>query len=252
MSQSYYDATGRLYFQPTGKVTPVIRALFGAFEVGYAKDVENEDRQVLFRHISEGNEVSWSRVGKNILDQAQAIGLELGNDAVPDDPRDLLFALLEHFDCRDVEMINLVESTAIECDTDADLGTLFKLAQACDDGHGLQSLHAQGAWHASSDRVGLGAFGGDSYFFGKHFSFYSSTSHTGELSRRVNESLAAKDHRQTGDLLSQHVHEVLNNIVDPEVRIDAATSMLAKLVQTISSAHQPTESDDSESPAPSP
>lgn len=203
MANSYSDMTGVLVLN---KVTPVIQALFGAF----ALDARYPgDGQAYIANISEGNDCRWEHVLGGLDDLIEQLGL---HDATTDDeqPGSMEHALLvlsRHFHATDNEALDqLIERVAF-ADDDADLLSLFTIAQAFDDGHGLTAVKTETAWHCSKPR--LFEFGGAGQYHGRHFTFEVSSQQAAHHGDAIDAALAGG----ATDAAAAEVHRMLENIL---------------------------------------
>jgi hypothetical protein len=153
MADNYHGMTGVLFL---GKATPVIKALFGVFELD-----ENYpgNGQAYIANISESSNCSWNSVLKNLEKLAEELGLdlrdELGESA--ESVGEVLTVLAGHFEVTQNETFESLFDRS-HFDGDADLYSLFTIAKAFDDGHGLKAYKAETGWHCGKPH--LFEFGG--------------------------------------------------------------------------------------------
>lgn len=208
MANNYYDMTGILFLD---KATPVIKALFGAFELD-----ENYpgNGQAYIANISDSSNCSWESVGENLQDMVEDIGLSLPEDA-ESTVEDCLHALAAHFNAdKNEELANLIEHA--DFDDEADLDSLFTIARAFDDGHGLTACKTETAWHCSKPR--LFEFGGAGDFTGRHVSIGGSSSQVAQLGEALEEALSVDDAAKAADILSKEVGRILAGVYDENAR----------------------------------
>jgi hypothetical protein len=155
MANNYYDATGVLVFAGQAKITPVIRALFGAFNLDETYPGENK---AYIAQMSEETNAHWDSVAEHIVNQQKALGIALPEDADEDLITKWLYALGDRFGAKSDSFINMIENYDFDCDVSLD--TLFELAMSFNDGHNLVAIEFEGCWRCSKPR--LFEFGGNS------------------------------------------------------------------------------------------
>ena len=74
MSNTFHDTTGVLTFRGPAQATPVIKALFGAFELDTTIPGSN---QAYIAKIAETSSTSWDAVVDEITSNAGGLGIEL-------------------------------------------------------------------------------------------------------------------------------------------------------------------------------
>lgn len=237
MANNYSDMTGVLVLD---KVTPVIKALFGVFELD-----ENYpgNGQAYIACISESSSCSWASVLENLQELAEDLGLNLeddeGNEA--QDMDEVLHVLSRHFKAEyNVDLANLIERSSFE--DDADLDSLFTIAKAFGDGHGLKSYKTETAWHCSKPR--LFEFGGAGEFTGSHVAVSGSSTQVTQLGEELEAAVASGDTDKAAEVLRKKVGSILAGVYDEAAR-EAIRSKLSELLNTESSQ---AEAGDSTSP----
>lgn len=211
MANHYYDMTGVLRL---GSVTPVIQALFGAFDLDATFPGEDE---VYIANISERTTCRWNHVAERLYALVEQLGLAtsvpLQDEAnVPV----LLTVLAQYYGVADHPDFKQDVSGQFEESEDADLEVLFNLARLFDDGHGLFALKTEGAWH--SDRIKSFCFGGDGLYRGLHAGGYLSSTNILSLTEGMDGALTAGKVDEVVDMLAQHISRLLDGIGDPAVR----------------------------------
>jgi hypothetical protein len=222
MANNYYDMTGVLVLD---KVTPVIKALFGVFELD-----ENYpgNGQAYIACISESSDCSWDSVMENLQELAEGLGLKLeddeGNEA--QDVGEALHVLARHFNAEQNEDLErLIEG----CDFDdsADIDTMFTIAKAFDDGHGLKAFKIETAWHCSKPR--LFEFGGAGEFTGSHVTVGASSNQIVAMGERLETALSEQDIDKAAEILREKVGGFLAGVYDDKAR-DAVRAKLSALL----------------------
>lgn len=221
MANNYYDMTGVLILD---QVTPVIKALFGPFELD-----ENYpgNGHAYVANISESSNCSWDSVLENLQTLIEELGLSLPENA-EDCVKEHLHVLVTHFGAdQDEALGRLIEHCDFE--DDADLDSLFTIARAFNDGHGLKAYMTESAWHCSKPR--LFEFGGSGDFTGLHVSVSGSSHQVVQLGEALEAALAAGDTAKATDILLKQVERVLAGVYDEGAQL-AIRSKLSGLLAT--------------------
>src|SRR5471032_878250 len=100
MANNYYDMTGVLVLN---KVTPVIKALFGPFNLD---ETYPSNGQAYIANISESSNCSWDAVLENLQDLTAELDLALPDDA-EDNVAEHLRLLAVHFSAVQEEGLGL-------------------------------------------------------------------------------------------------------------------------------------------------
>lgn len=225
MANNYYDMTGVLVLD---KVTPVIKALFGVFELD-----ENYpgDGQAYITNISESSSCSWDSVLENLQDLAEELGLELvdGAGKPAKTMEDVLSVLAIHFNAgQNEELEGLIERSNFDDGDDADLDSLFTIAKAFDDGHGLKAYKTEAAWHCSKPR--LFEFGGCGDFTGSHVAVSGSSDQAVQMGEELESALAGGNMDEAAEVVRSKVGNILAGIYDEAAR----AQVRSKLIQLLS------------------
>ncbi len=229
MANNYYDMTGVLVLDT---VTPVIKALFGPFDLD-----ENHpgNGEVYIADIAESTDASWDTVLANLLDLIEQIGLPLP-DVDDDSIVECLYVLAPHFSAeQNEELANLIAQSDFE--NGADLDSLFTIARAFDDGHGLKAYKAECSWHCSKPR--LFEFGGAGNFGGRHIAVGVSSQQAVELGEKLEAALELGDTDEAAAIIREKVGSILAGI-HSEVARNAIRSKLSDLLADPEVAAVPT------------
>ena len=125
----HYKAAGILVLD---RVTPIIRALFGAFNL--SADPDHGRAHIAQTCIT--NIPNWCNIHDKLFELASGLGIALDQEA---DTATLLRAYARHFRVeQDEELKNLIEQRVF--DGAIDLEFLFVIASRFDDGHRLSAL----------------------------------------------------------------------------------------------------------------
>ena len=224
MANNYYDMTGVLVLD---KVTPVIKALFGVFDLD-----ENYpgNGQAYIANIAESSNCTWDSVLENLQDLAQKLGLKLVDEEgeSAETVEDILSVLAEHFNAsQNEELEGLMEHCEFS-DCEADLDALFTIAKAFDDGHGLKAYKTEAAWYCSKPR--LFEFGGCGVFNGSHVAVCGSSDQVVRLGETLEAALAAGDTDAASEIVRLKVGNLLAGIYSEASR----AQVRSKLIQMLS------------------
>ena len=166
MANNYYEGTGVLVLN---RVTPVIKALFGAFALD-----ENHpgNGQAYIAQIAETNDPRWTDVLDGLENLATQLGIPMPDDEELSIPP-LLERLAAHFGAdQDGELENLIEHHQFE--DGADLEALLLIATRFDDGHNLTAIQFEGCWYCSKPR--LFEFGGNGCYLSREVQVFRAPS----------------------------------------------------------------------------
>ena len=220
MANNYSDMTGVLVL---GKVTQVIKALFGSFalDAGYPGDGE-----AYIAEISESNSGDWDE----IVEALEALVPEdSGSEGAEEDEDEsteiegALTALARRFG-KEEEMKAV--TLGIDWDCGPVLGDLFEIAQLCDDGHGLKAIKTETSWHSSKPR--LFEFGGCGEYISKSLSLARSSSAVIRDGEAMDDALSANDPRACAVAMMNALR--LSSIRDDSTR-EAVAIALAELLR---------------------
>jgi hypothetical protein len=205
MANTYHDATGVLILD---RVTPVITALFGAFNLD---ETYPGNGQAYIARISESNDPCWSDVQEALVGLAADLGL-----ALPDrDIETVLATLATHFGAdQDEELENLIEHHSFE--DDVDLDALFLIAKCFNDGHGLSAIQFEGCWYCNKPR--LFEFGGMGSFLSQEVRLHQATRRVLSLGMLLREAVLKADAERASALIQEETAALLSGIHDDAFR----------------------------------
>lgn len=215
MASTQYDATGVLVLKV---ITPVIRAIFGVFNLGSAIN----EGEVYIAFVAERSDPTWDGIQSDLAELAVEMGL-CANAEDSSAALDLLFA---HFGFADAEWIESIKSLAANCEQVA-VEEAFALATQLDDGHGLTAVKFEGAWHC--DKPVLFEFGGNGRYCSAVFNMERSSSTALTLGNKVSKHLAAGEVPEAARALSEDILNTLNGITDDAQRAAVTKTIAAKL-----------------------
>lgn len=222
MANSYYDCTGALVL---GNVTPVIKALFGAFNLEAGEPGSGE---VSIAKISESDSLTWDDLLDNFDELIAQLAIPVSDQPYQTVP-DYLGILAKHFGAADDVFIKkLMQRDDFE--DDPSLRTLFALADRFDDGHGMKAMKLEGCWH--SDRPSLFAFGGDGAYHSRNFRHSVSSSDARELGEAMDAALANDDLDAAAGRIMKEVDGILKSVTDARLRGELSAKLASLMSPT--------------------
>ena len=229
MANNYNNMTGVLVLD---KVTPVISALFGDYNLDAAYPGNGE---AYIAKISESNSCTWDGVLENLQGLAEKLGLDVENIETV---KDALEILAKHFKVeQDESLADLIEQQPFE--DDADLDVLFTIARFFDDGHGLKAYKTEESWRC--DRPRLFEFGGAGAFTGLHVSTGSSSGQAVRIGETLEAALAAGHLDTAAEAVRETVDNLLAGIRDETARTQVRSKLAQLLAVTTTPDASPQE-----------
>ncbi len=226
MSNNYYGSTGVLVLK---NVTPVITALFGAFNLD---ESQPGDGQVYIASMSESDEPTWDEIHDGLASLASDMNLPLP-DPADESIQDYLRLLAQHFGTADDVAFNkLLEKHDFE--GSAGLGAVFALANHFDDGHGLKAMKLEGCWH--SDRPRLFEFGGDGLYLSRNVRYSVDSSSAKVFGSDIDQALAHNDLDAAAKHLALQVEKILGSVVDTGTREQLGNKLAALMTEKLGNA----------------
>ena len=220
MSNTYSDSTGVIQFRGQVNATPVIKALFSAFELDPSYPGGN---QAYIARLAELSSTSWDAIFDNIVAQLDALGLQLpeSDDDGPD-IEGVLMLIASKLGC-EVQVEELLEE--IDFDDDADLEDVFQLAMLLNDGHGLQSISLETGWHCDKPR--LFEFGGAGVHYSANLRAHDVSSSPISVGQRVDAAMVDGKLDDAAMAIANHAMEAVGWALRPELS-EAAKLVLAQ------------------------
>ena len=195
------------------KVTPVINALFGCFNLD-ANYPGNGSAYIA--KMSHDNNTRWEVVCVALATLCQELGLDLPDES-EEDISTVLRLLSVHFKVDgDKFLAELIENPSMEANDEAELDELFQVALRFDDGHGLKAIQVEGAWVCS--RPLLFEFGGHGIYIGRHFNVASYSNHWPHFGSLMEAALIAGDTGTSAALVKEELLHLVSGVVDDEAR----------------------------------
>ena len=215
MAITYFDLTGVLVLD---KVTPVIKAVFGPYELD-GKHPGNGEAYIA--NLAESSNCIW----ESILDNLGELAGDLGVATIDHDGNEvetvsgMLKILAPHFNAvEDADLDRLIEDDCFNLDETADLTSLFVIAKAFDDGHGLKAIKAEGGWHC--DRPLLFQFGGCGDYVGVHFSTHIDSHTASSFGEHVEQAIGNGQHDVVAQMIGERIDILLSGIKNSDARED--------------------------------
>lgn len=220
MAYNYYDATGVLVLD---QVTPVIKALFGAFKL----DADYPgDGEVYIAKIAEDNDPTWMDVREGLVDFATSNGGIAISESATDEA--IIKALLGRYGCNEYPaLFSIDEYDSVEP------SELFELARILDDGHGLRAIKFEGCWHCSKPR--LFEFGGSGSYIGLQYSGFGSSNDPIAFGHAIDKALVANDTVGAAAVIRERIERLLDGVVVSEKK-DRLVAALADVITLPSGA----------------
>ena len=215
MANTYFDLTGVLVLD---KVTPVIEAVFGPYELD-GKHPGNGEAYIA--NLAESSNCIWESILDNLGELAGDLGVATtdhdGNEV--ETVSDMLKILAPHFNAvEDADLDRLTEDDCFNLDETADLTSLFVIAKAFDDGHGLKAIKAEGGWHC--DRPLLFQFGGCGDYVGVHFSTHIDSHTASSFGEHVEQAIGNGQHDVVAQMIGERIDILLSGIKNSDARED--------------------------------
>jgi len=225
MANDYYDATGVLMLE---RVTPVITALFGGFDLDESYP---GDGQAYIARLSESSDPQWSDVLEALTDLASQLDLPVpDDDDSENDPMGTIIEVLaKHFGTdQNPELQNLVEHHQFE--DSADLEALMLIASCFNDGYNLAAIQFEGCWYCSKPR--LFEFGGNGCYLSREVRFISSSSQALQLGDQLRKTIVAADIEEASALIALETINLLAGVSDEPFRMNLRRRVAERLAQT--------------------
>ncbi|MGZ3129318.1 hypothetical protein [Pseudomonas aeruginosa] len=222
MANNYYEGTGVLVLD---RVTPVIKALFGAFALDASYPGNGE---AYIAQIAETNDPQWDDVLEGLADLAATLGLDLPDQQGDSPLSSALEVLAEHFGAdQDEELENLIEHHQFE--DGAELEALFLIATCFDDGHHLSAIQFEGCWYCSKPR--LFEFGGNGCFLSREVRIFRTSSEASQLGHRLRNAILASDAEEASAVIALEDANLLAGIHDESFRLKVRQRVAERLVR---------------------
>lgn len=225
MANNYIESTGVLVLD---KVTPVIKALFGAFNL----DPDYPGNGLAYISKPSESFVGWGDITKSLKTLCADLGVEAGHENSREEFPVILGALENHFHVSgapsNTDLKNLIEHHNFDFDAEVevDKDTLFFLASKFDDGHGLSAIKEEGCYYC--DKLRLGEQGGWGSYIGKHFSCHIS-SQNAEAGAEIDAALSKDNLPEAARILAKNMRDMLGGINGADTREQVRSMLVAIL-----------------------
>lgn len=217
MTNDNYHGTGVLILHA---ITPVIKALFGGYNLGAfePKSIDvPKSHSVYIAKLSHADGPFWGDVLRELLAIARKLpACTSGADA---DNSELLRRLAAHFASEDAEVpgeivLHLLEESDPAEETN--LPSLFMLASSLDDGHALEGIIFEGAWYGGD--LDLGAYSGHGSYTTERVSVKAFSGGAMKLGVELDSAIAEERLEDAAKVLAEEVRGLLAMIKDIDVR----------------------------------
>ncbi|KFK91757.1 hypothetical protein [Serratia sp. Ag2] len=206
-------------------VTPVITALFGAFNM---KQVCPDDNGRIYITQKTEDNTSWHHINDALLILSSQLGLLLPKNT-DRKIKDTLYALATYFNATQHEKLTLILED-YPFDSKADLYALFILAVCFDDGHGLQEIRFEGGWKI--ERPQIFGFGGNGAFLSREIVSIGTSSQPIAIGEKLRAAILNNDTERAADIIFSSLSFLLLGIHDNKIRT-VITAQLANQLQTV-------------------
>ena len=228
MANNTYEATGVLHLE---RVTPVIRALFNGFNL----DETDPGNGQAYIAIADEAEHTWERVLEDLTTLATQLGIPTPGKDKDDEnahPMDIIFEqLAKHFGASyNEELDGLIENHDFDGDGNADLETLFFLANCFNDGHNLTAIEYEGCWYCSKLR--LFEFGGDAAYLSKEIQLYSTSSTARLIGPSLRHAIVSNDVNDAAKIITQKIQAFLTRIPNKKFRTHVTKEIAFSLINS--------------------
>jgi len=223
MTTPCFNRTGLLRFYGTPLMTPVLAGLFGA----YAPQCGLNDPDTIELLVTtEGVVPAWTEIGTRV---ALALGMN-GETGAAD-------ALMELATLYGGDAMGIVAAIVERFDSSVpDVGSLFMLALACNDGHALRSVEVEGGW--APQGAPHGGCGGDAQYVSAGVHIALSTALARDLGCRLEAGLEGGSESALEDAFWMVEALIAGGIKDEASKGVVRTKLAAFLLRNESSATQ--------------
>lgn len=222
MAESSFIATGELYLK---KITPVIDALFGGFNLSSYPDIKG---RVSFD--DDDFSPGWIDVRNALVAKVLVPIMTDPDGQVSEDcMQSVLYVLADQFEqAQNCALMNFIENASFDPDEKVSMASLYFLATSFDDNHGLRAMHFQGSW--SSNKPRMGALGGCCSLESGKFSFTSDCHHDLTWAIGFDEQLYKESYHDAAHLLVNRVCDAAAGVIDPKERNAIILSVALQLL----------------------
>jgi hypothetical protein len=214
------------------QITPVIRCLFGAYELDVDENV-NAGQEVWFYDSEERGLVQWPDVTRNMLELAATLGLQescTSEKAQEHSCANSVLRMLDrHFNAdsfsRTAHYRALLDNESLEYEPE--LRDLFEIAAHWNDGHGLQAMTCTMIW--CSD----GQTDAQSIFVSERMQCEMHSCNTIHLAQELDAALIAQDLNHAVTHLRQYIDSMTRGIGNSAMREDLLKQLGHQLLASV-------------------
>lgn len=197
------------------KVTPVIISLFGLFHLSRIKKYKN--RVYISRRAT--NDVSWSKIQHRLNRVLPDLGLHMPKEShcITYYLRELILQMRNNPAYTDDQVLYLEHVVCMEGGNGyAEFEQLFKIALALDDGHGLQSIHYESAWHGKGFH--LFQFSGEGLYATKDAAVVADVGIIMQFARDLSDELEDHNLESASKIVCEYIAHLLADIFNHKQR----------------------------------
>jgi len=220
MSDNYHEGTGELVLE---EVTPIIKALFGSFEVIW-NGLDEDANTASISFSTHSHYPNWGSIHERLKNLASSMKLSLP-DGSDGSLLEYLYLFIAHFKQDDDPFFENIDN----CDFDdtPSLEILFNLAIRFDDGHGLKYIEFEESWYGSKLRHG--DFGGGGTFISRDVTFNMNSHEAAHFAQPLSTALSSGNLEQATTHLLSEVNWLLGTIRDTDIRQKVRQGLISKL-----------------------
>jgi hypothetical protein len=200
-------------FLDLDQITPVIDALFGAFNLGETCSTAFDKFYVV--RIAESNYPQWNGVRKSLVALAAQLGLVLPDQADGPSMQTVLRILAAHFGAdQDEDLKNLIEHHSFEYK--AGLEALYLIATCFDDGHNLTSFAFEVGWQGGMTSLSGGC--ARACYLSREVRLFDNTSQITMLGRVLHQAILNANVEKIATLMLKGIAALLSSIRNEALR----------------------------------
>jgi hypothetical protein len=243
MAENYEDVVGVLKLK---QVTPVIRALFGCYNLNETYPGNGE--VYIARSTKAPRVTTWGEMIPDLKLLCDSLGVAfpvfdedeygISEASFGMNFPQIFSNLFEYFNkaghLKTTKLLDFIDFLKTVESYDApEIKELYELAVLMNDGHGLESYQVDAAWHSS--RLDLYDFGGWSEYQSSNYFLYSSSTTAGKDGPRISQALANERYDQAATHILQATDRMLYGITPPAARRQVGRELINQLNNTYNS-----------------
>lgn len=208
------------------RVTPVIKALFGAF--GLNEIAQNGDPFKAIISIKDSHAPQWADIRDGLEALSVSLGLVAGAVGAP--MVRTIQVLEEHYGtAADRDRHDYFERLSL--DKQAKLEVVLHLAHCLDDGHRLQAIAFEEV--IRSAKFGAFEFGGAGWYLSREVCHYVDSSHAVVIGKLLHLAYAAADTELAAEVVKHEVERLLAGVRDRAFRHELRTRVAENLINSL-------------------